>query len=81
MMMFSDVGMDNFTGALDTGHALMSQESLAEDVVILATHGKLNEVHLNECYRDADPDMIFGTVMFWENLEMYYYLNKYDPYL
>ncbi len=78
MMLFSDVGMDNFTGALDTGHALMSQESLAEDVVILATHGKLNEVHLNENYRDSDPDMIFGTIAFWENLEMYYYLNKYD---
>ena len=78
MMLFNDVGMDNFTGALDTGHALMSQESLAEDVVILATHGKLNEVHLNENYRDSDPDMIFGTIAFWENLEMYYYLNKYD---
>ncbi len=78
MMLFADVDMDNFTGALDSGHALMSQESLAEDVVILATHGKLNEVHLNENYRDSDPDLIFGTVAFWENLEMYYYLNKYN---
>jgi len=78
MMLFNDVGMDNFTGALDTGHALMSQESLAEDVVILAMHNKLNEVHLNENYRDSDPDLIFGTIMFWENLEMYYYLNKYN---
>jgi xylose isomerase len=77
MMLFNDVGMDNFTGSLDTGHALMSLESLAEDAVILATHDKLNEVHLNENYRDADPDMIFGTVMFWENLELYYYLNQY----
>ncbi len=78
MLFFNDVGYDNLTGALDSGHALMSQESLAEDVALLATHGKLHEVHLNECYRDADPDLIFGTLMFWENLEMYYYLNKYN---
>jgi len=78
MMLFNDVGMDNLTGALDTGHALMSQENLAEDVVILLTHEKLNEIHLNENYRDSDPDLIFGTIAFWENLEMYYYLNKYN---
>jgi sugar phosphate isomerase/epimerase len=78
MMLFNDVGADNLVGALDTGHALMSSENLAEDVVIYATHGKLDEIHLNENYRDADPDMLFGTLVFWDNLEMYYYLKKYN---
>jgi len=32
--------------------------------------------HLNDNYRDADPDMIFGTLAFWDNLEMFYYLKK-----
>lgn len=77
MLFFNDVGFNNLTGALDSGHGLMSQESLGEDVALLATHGKLHEVHLNESYRDTDPDLIFGTIAFWENLEMYYYLNKY----
>jgi xylose isomerase len=63
---------------LDTGHALMSGENLAEDVVIFATHGKLDQIHLNENYRDADPDLLFGTIAFWDNLEMYYYLKKYN---
>ena len=78
MMLFNDVGMDNITGCIDTGHALMAQESLAESTALLKLHGKLGIVHLNENYRDADPDLIFGTIAFWDNLEMYYYLKKYD---
>jgi len=31
---------------------------------------------LNDNYRDADPDLLFGTLAFWDNLEMYYYLKK-----
>jgi sugar phosphate isomerase/epimerase len=76
MMLINDVGMDNFTGCIDTGHSLMSQESLAETVMLLHLHDKLGIVHLNDNYRDSDPDLIFGTVAFWENLEMYYYLKK-----
>ncbi len=76
MMLINDVGMDNITVAFDTGHALMGQENLAEDVVILDNHNKLGTIHLNENYRDADPDLIFGSIVFWENIEMYYFLNK-----
>jgi sugar phosphate isomerase/epimerase len=76
MMLLNDVGAPNAAAALDTGHALMSQESLAESAVILHSHGRLGTVHLNDNYRDADPDMIFGAVAFWDNLELYYYLKK-----
>jgi len=76
MLLINDVGMDNITGCVDTGHALMSQESLAEDIIILSEHNKLGTIHLNENYRDADPDLIFGTIAFWDNLELYYYLKK-----
>jgi xylose isomerase len=76
MILFNDVGMNNLTGALDTGHALLSQESLAESAMLLKMHGKLNTIHLNDNYRDADSDLIFGTTAFWDNLELYYYLKK-----
>lgn len=33
---------------------------------------------MNENYKDADPDLIFGTINFWEILEFFYYLNKTD---
>lgn len=39
---------------------------------------EVGAVHLNENYRGIDPDLIFGTIAFGENLKMYYYLNRYN---
>jgi len=44
----------------------------------LVSHNRLGTIHINDNYRDADPDMMFNTVAFWDNLEMYYFLNKTD---
>ncbi|KKL79315.1 hypothetical protein LCGC14_2016060 [marine sediment metagenome] len=73
---FHDVGMDNLKGVLDTGHALQAQESLAEDLVFLREHNRPGIIHLNDNYRDADPDLIVGTIAFRDNLEFFFYLNK-----
>ena len=78
MMLLNDVGLDNVGGVIDVGHALMAQENLAESLTILDMHDKLYQIHLNENYKDSDPDMIFGTINFWENLEFFYHLNKTD---
>lgn len=78
MMLLADVGLDNVGGVIDVGHALMAQESLAESLAVLDMHDKLYQIHLNENYKDADPDLIFGTINFWEILEFFYYLNKTD---
>lgn len=78
MMLINDVGLDNVGGVIDVGHALMAQESLAESLMIMNSHNKLFQIHLNENYKDADPDMIFGTINFWEILEFFYYLNQTD---
>jgi len=78
MMLINDIGLENVGVALDVGHSLMSQEGLAETFMILDSHNKLFQIHLNENYKDSDPDMIFGTVNFWELLEFFYYLNKTD---
>ena len=76
MMLLNDVGLKNVGAALDIGHSFMAQENIAESLVVLDTHKKLFQIHLNENYKDADPDMLFGTINFWEILEFYYYLNK-----
>jgi xylose isomerase len=78
LVLLNDIGLQNIGSALDVGHALMAQESLAESLVLLDSHRKLFQVHLNENYRDSDPDLIFGTINFWEILEFFYYLNKTD---
>lgn len=78
MMLINEIGLDNVGGALDIGHSFMAQENIAESLVILNRYKKLYQIHLNENYKDADPDMIFGTINFWENLEFFYYLSKTD---
>ncbi|MBN1298845.1 MAG: TIM barrel protein [Actinobacteria bacterium] len=74
----NDVGLDNIGCALDVGHALMAGESLAESLMLIDMHKKLFQIHLNDNYKDADPDMVLGTVNFWEILEFFYFLNKTD---
>lgn len=78
MALINDVGLENVGAALDVGHALMAGENLAESLCLLDAHRKLVQIHLNENYKDADPDMIFGTINFWELLEFFYFLNKTD---
>lgn len=78
MAFINDVGCDNLGCAIDVGHALMAGESLAESLALIDSHDKLYQIHLNDNYKDADPDMVIGTVNFWEILEFYYYLNKTD---
>lgn len=78
LALINDVGAKNLGAALDVGHALMAQENLAESLMLLDTHQRLFQLHLNENYKDADPDMIFGSINFWEILEFFYYLNKTD---
>jgi len=76
MAFVNEVGRSNVGCALDIGHALAASEGIGESVALLDYWGKLYQIHINENYKDADPDMIFGTVNFWEILEFYYYLNK-----
>jgi len=78
MMLLNDVGLDNMGFALDVGHSFLAGENPAETLSIIDSHNKLYEVHFDDNYKDADPDMMFGVINFWEILEFYYYLNKTD---
>jgi len=74
----NDVGCPNLGCAIDVGHALMAQESISESLMLIDAKDKLYQIHLNDNYKDADPDMVIGTVNFWEILEFFYYLNRTD---
>ena len=78
MMLLNDVGLPNIGFALDVGHAFLAGENPAETLSIIDSHEKLYEIHFDDNYKDADPDMMFGVINFWEILEFYYYLNKTD---
>jgi len=78
MMLLNEIGLNNAGGVLDVGHVIISQGGMAEALTILHSHQKLFAIHLDDNYRNADPDMIAGGVHFWEFLELFYYLNKTD---
>jgi len=83
MFLIKCLDVDNIGGALDLGHSLFANERLAESLALYNRYGKLYQIHLNDNYRDADPDLVFGSINFWDTLEMFYYLGKtnYDGWL
>ena len=72
--MINEVGFPNVGGALDVGHSIAAQENMAQALTLLDRADKLYQIHLNDNYRDADPDLIVGSINFFETLEMFYYL-------
>ncbi len=78
MFFIKCLDVDNVGAALDLGHALFAQERPAESLVLYNKYSKLYQVHLNDNYRDADPDLVFGSINFWDTLEMFYQLGKAD---
>lgn len=83
MFLIKCLEVDNIGCALDLGHALFAQERPAESLALYNRYGKLYQIHLNDNYRDADPDLVFGSINFWDTLEMFYWLGKteYDGWL
>ncbi len=78
-----ELGLANVGGYLDFGHALMSRETPAESVVLLARHHRLVGVHVNDNYGASDNDIMFGAVHFWAMIEFLLALDQvgYDGWL
>lgn len=72
------VDRNNVGVNLDVGHALYAGENVAESASLLSAEGKLFYIHLNDNFRDWDWDMIPGYVNFWDFLELFFYLRKYQ---
>ena len=61
---------------LDFGHSLAALESPAETAVLAMLEGRLQQVHLNDNYRDWDHDLVPGAVNVWDHVEFFYWLRK-----
>ena len=62
LLFIDEVGEENVGILFDVGHALIAGEMLAETAALIARHGKLWHVHLNDNYFYADSDLIPGAV-------------------
>ncbi|MFC1677785.1 sugar phosphate isomerase/epimerase family protein [Planctomycetota bacterium] len=71
-----DTGMDNVGVIMDVGHSFLAHENPAEEAVYLMNRNRLVHLHSNDNYDDWDYDMIPGSVHFWQNIELFYWLDK-----
>ena len=74
----NDTGADNVGVIMDIGHSILAHENPAEEAVYLMRENRLVHLHSNDNYGDWDYDMIPGSVHFWEQIELFYWLNKLD---
>jgi xylose isomerase len=77
LLTVKDIDMPNVGVTIDTGHAFMAYENVAESIAILKMAGnKLFHMHFNDNYTSWDDDMIVGTIHLPEYFEMLYWLEK-----
>ncbi|MEI8245298.1 MAG: sugar phosphate isomerase/epimerase family protein [Lentisphaerota bacterium] len=70
-------GKDNVGVTIDTGHAFIGGENVAESVVLAQQAGnRLFHMHFNDNYKAWDDDMIVGSVHSIEYIEMLYWLDE-----
>jgi len=70
------VGSDKLGVTIDTGHALMADENLAESVYLVSDSGTPLMLHLNDAYGYWDDDMILGSINILKFLEFFYALDE-----
>ncbi len=78
LLICKETKADNLGVVVDIGHSLFAGENPSEAVDIVSYYGKLNHIHMNDNYRSWDDDLFPGAIHFWETLEMFYVLNKYN---
>lgn len=70
-----EVGEKNVGIIMDVGHALFGHENPAESAYVASRYGMLQHLHLNDSHGIWDDDLTFGTVNFWEHLELLAWLK------
>ena len=61
---------------LDIGHSFVALENAAASASLALLEGRLQQIHLNDNYRDWDHDLVPGAANFWERLEFFYWTRK-----
>lgn len=68
---------DNVGVTIDTGHAFLGGENVAESIVLAKQAGnRLFHMHFNDNYKNWDDDMIVGSIHTIDYLEMLYWLDE-----
>lgn len=84
LLVARETGCDNVGVTIDTGHAFVGGEVVAESIVLARRAGnKLFHMHFNDNFTAWDDDMIVGTNHSVAFIEMLFWLDKcgYDGWL
>ncbi len=84
LLLVQEVGLPNVGVTIDTGHAFVAGEVVAESIVLARRAGsKLFHMHFNDNHASWDDDMIVGSVHSVAFLETLYWLDRtgYDGWL
>ena len=84
LLLVLEIGHDNVGVTIDTGHAFVAGEVVAESIVLAHRAGaKLFHMHFNDNYTVWDDDMIVGSVHSTCYIEILYWLDRtgYDGWL
>jgi sugar phosphate isomerase/epimerase len=77
LLMAQETGLENVGVCIDTGHAFVGGENLAESAFLLQHYGKkLFHMHFNDNYRSWDDDMIVGSLHTVEYFELLFWLRE-----
>ncbi len=78
LLLINEVGRENVGCLLDTGHASMGGENVAESIALLnmPNYSKLSYMHFNDNWHTWDDDMMAGSVHTFELLETLYWLKR-----
>ena len=76
VILAKEVDLENIGALIDFGHTLVTNESPAEAVSLLARNNILFHTHLNDNTRLWDDDMAFGSIHFLETIEFLYWLDR-----
>jgi xylose isomerase len=78
LLIANEIGLPHVGVTLDVGHALMAGENPAEAACLCQRYGRLFHLHLNDCFREWDHDLVPASVHLWETLEMFYWLRRIE---
>ena len=77
LLLVSKINKPHVGITLDVGHSLAALENPANAAVLAMREGKLQQIHLNDNYRDWDHDLIPCTINFFEHIEFFYWIRKF----
>ena len=76
--LLNELNRPNLGINIETGHALIMHEELAETFSFCCRYDRLFHTHWNDNWKMFDDDLMVGTVNLWETLELLFWLDEWD---